>query len=200
MALHKSTNGGSSWDSYKVNNNPGLAYCVAVNPDNDKVIYLGGYHKKGGTNTGGLFKSTNGGNKFKEIGKKYFSKKYNYVYCIAVDPFSPDTVYVATDYSLFKSSNAGSSWQELTNNIANYVYISNIFLDPVVKDRIYIATRDGIYFSNDGGTEWAHIVKGMINSDTHCMEVSPSMDYLYAGTDGAGVYRCSNKNLKTVEY
>lgn len=197
VALHKSTNGGTSWETYKACNNEGVANAVAVNPDNDKTIYLGGYQKKNNKYLGALFKSTNGGKKFKEIGKKQFSQRWNYIGNIAVDPFSPDTVYVCNDNQLFKSTNAGSSWKEITSTASNFGLINHILLDPEVPDRVYVATRDGIQFSDDGGTQWAQINKGLMINDSHCLEIIPSNNYLFTGTDGAGVYRCSNKNLKT---
>ena len=88
----------------------------------------------------------------------------------------PDTVYAGVeDAALFKSVDAGQSWQELaglrthsTGNTwqpgAGGMCLHSIVLDPTNPDRIFVAiSAAGAFRSEDGGVTWTPINKGLVS-------------------------------------
>ncbi|MGI8963087.1 MAG: WD40/YVTN/BNR-like repeat-containing protein, partial [Thermomicrobiales bacterium] len=88
----------------------------------------------------------------------------------------PDTVYAGVeDAALFKSVDAGQSWQELaglrTHSTGNSwqpgaggMCLHSIVLDPTNPDRIFVAiSAAGAFRSEDGGVTWTPINKGLVS-------------------------------------
>jgi photosystem II stability/assembly factor-like uncharacterized protein len=85
----------------------------------------------------------------------------------------PDTVYAgAEDAALFKSTNGGQSWQELSGlrhtkgNLwqpgAGGMAVHTILLDPKNQKRIFVAiSAGGCFRTDDGGATWKPITKGL---------------------------------------
>ena len=86
----------------------------------------------------------------------------------------PDTVYAGVeDAALFKSTNGGQSWQELSGLRghgtgpkwqpgAGGMCLHTIILDPSDPDRIYIAiSAAGAFRTDDGGKTWKPINRGL---------------------------------------
>ena len=86
----------------------------------------------------------------------------------------PDLVYAGVeDAALFRSSDGGTSWQELTGMRghgsgpqwtpgAGGLCLHTILLDPSNPQRIYVAiSAAGAFRSDDGGATWKAITKGL---------------------------------------
>jgi hypothetical protein len=85
----------------------------------------------------------------------------------------PDTVYAgAEDAALFRSSDAGATWQELPGlrEVKGHLWqpgaggmcLHNIILDPNNPNRIYIAiSAAGAFRSDNGGKTWRAINRGL---------------------------------------
>jgi photosystem II stability/assembly factor-like uncharacterized protein len=85
----------------------------------------------------------------------------------------PDTVYAgAEDAALFKSTNGGKSWQELSGLRqtkghlwqpgAGGMAVHTILLDPKNANRIFIAiSAGGCFRTDDGGQTWKPITRGL---------------------------------------
>lgn len=88
----------------------------------------------------------------------------------------PDTVYAGVeDAALFKSTDAGQTWQELAGlrdvkgNLwqpgAGGMAVHTIIIDPNNHDRMYIAiSAAGAFRTEDGGKTWKAINKGLISN------------------------------------
>ncbi|MDY7076293.1 MAG: hypothetical protein SXV54_05130 [Chloroflexota bacterium] len=80
---------------------------------------------------------------------------------LAVNPVSPNIVYVAMDNGgIAKSTDHGDYWQTINNNIGN-TCLADIELDPLNPDILYVTAvcRSGsgegeLYRSLDGGAHW----------------------------------------------
>ena len=93
---------------------------------------------------------------------------------------------------LWKSSNAGESWEHLNNDFGLTVrpfYFSRITVDPKNSDVIVKGGLNGS-ISRDGGKTFKSL--GNMHSDIHdvVFDINNS-DILYSGTDG-GMYRSWN--------
>jgi photosystem II stability/assembly factor-like uncharacterized protein len=86
----------------------------------------------------------------------------------------PDTVFAGVeDAALFKSSNGGQTWEELSGLRghgtgpkwqpgAGGMCLHTIILDPANPDRIYIAiSAAGAFRTDDGGKSWKPINRGL---------------------------------------
>jgi hypothetical protein len=95
---------------------------IAFNPKNPNIAYAG-------SNTGGIWKTTNGGQSWVPLGDQLQTMT---VGAIAVDPVNPQIVYMASGYAwvyggdigLFKSIDGGTHW----HHFARYPTLSKTAL------------------------------------------------------------------------
>src|SRR5262249_4831095 len=81
---------------------------------------------------------------------------------IEPSPFDVGTAYVAADLHfsndfrpmIFKTTNFGKTWTEITNGIPKTAYVHAVRSDPKRKALLYAGTETGIYVSFDGGANW----------------------------------------------
>lgn len=172
MFVSKTTNGGTDWTRYYLSP-VGFAYAIAVDPSNSDIVYAGG--------NPGLFKTTNSGADWIDISAGITG----FIYSLAIDPSATSTVYAGTPNGVFKSTNAGTSW---TNTGCSNV--NAIVIDPDAPDIIYAGTRTGVFRSITGGGNWIAVNQGFEDSTVMYLGIDPN-NYLFAGTDGTGMYRWS---------
>lgn len=143
-----------------------------------------------GTTGGGLWKTEDAGNTWKNISDGYFTT--GSVGAVAVSESDPNIVYVGmgehaprgvmTSYGdgVYKSFDGGKSWKKL--GLDNTRQISRIVIHPKNPDIVYVAaqgaingptTDRGVYKSTDGGLTWRKVL--YVNDLTGCAELS--MDY-----------------------
>ncbi len=73
---------------------------------------------------------------------------------VAIDPGQPRQVFAAGDTGLFRSDDAGQTWQAISRGLPPAAP-SSLALDPRQLRRLYVALRDGcLYGSEDGGGSW----------------------------------------------
>jgi photosystem II stability/assembly factor-like uncharacterized protein len=76
--------------------------------------------------------------------------------CLAVDPENPDTVYVGTsDEGLFKSEDAGKSWERLSG--VEHPRVTAVAVSPI-DGGLYAGTEpSSLFVSRDGGASWREL-------------------------------------------
>lgn len=151
-----------------------------------------------GTTGGGLWKTTDAGQRWKNISDGFF--KTGSVGAVAVSESNPNMVYcgmgehavrgVMTSYGdgVYKSVDAGKTWKKI--GLDNTQHISRIVIHPTNPDIILVAAQGalfgpskerGIYKSIDGGKTWKNTL--YVNDLTGGVELSMDMnfpDVLYA--------------------
>ncbi len=75
----------------------------------------------------------------------------------AFDPADPATIYAGSDYSNWKTTNAGVTWQEVGPSLT--CEFARSFL--VTSDAVFAGTNVGIYRSADGGATWTSANRGL---------------------------------------
>jgi len=76
---------------------------------------------------------------------------------VVVDPKQPKRVYAAGMTGLFRSDDAGETWNPATNGLPGGG-VTALALDPQSPDRLYAATSTGaLYLSTDGATAWKEL-------------------------------------------
>ncbi len=121
-------------------------------------------HEKGVIYTGsddGLVQLTrDGGESWNDVTPKGLTECL--INAIDVSPHDPATAYIATtrykfnDHTpgLYKTTNYGKSWINISNGIPNGAYTRVVREDEVRKDMLFAGTETGIYISWNGGKDW----------------------------------------------
>ncbi|WP_347840744.1 Ig-like domain-containing protein [uncultured Draconibacterium sp.] len=132
---------------------------------------------------------------------------YRKVSAVAIDPANDDTWYVGAGNfcrgqqqlwgstkdanaenprgvdsnnmgRIWKTSDAGETWTELTSGIDTKAQFSRIIVHPENSNMVFAGSNYGLYKSVDGGQNWTNIGEGKLDNNTII-----NMDYYYnAGT------------------
>jgi photosystem II stability/assembly factor-like uncharacterized protein len=162
--VYKTIDGGKTWKkTLFINNQTGCSDLV-MEAGNTNVFYAGTwrlmrtpYSLESGGDGSGLWKSTDGGETWKNISTNKGLPKGTWgIVGVAVAPSNTDKIYTIIenkDGGLFMSNDGGETWT-LTcddNNIRQRAwYYSKVFVDPTNENRVY-CPNVGFMRSNDGG-------------------------------------------------
>jgi photosystem II stability/assembly factor-like uncharacterized protein len=105
---------------------------------------------------------------------------------IKVDRKNSNIALAATAYGVFKTTNAGESWQEHNKGFLK-PFVSDVVIDEHQPDKLLAATEDGLYLSTNGGAVWHRTGidgKGVRTIMQHPLET----DLFFAGTEDDGVF------------
>jgi len=180
MGFHKSADGGDNWSSHQITTEAGVGNAVAVASRNKNIVYVGGARGS----VGALYKSTDEGRHWTEVGKNTFNSRYNQIKDIAVDPEVNNRVYAGCYSGLFKSTDGGMTWSKIHGNPVN-----DILIHPFETNKIYAGGPYGVVFSADRGESWTDISGDIEVEDIACLDMNPLNDILYAGTNGGSVFQ-----------
>jgi photosystem II stability/assembly factor-like uncharacterized protein len=191
--LYRSTDGGASfsaldgieavpsredWTFFHEPFQAGHIHGIAVHPDRPEQVFAGVEH-------GGILCSRDGGETWQD------SVAAEDIHRVAVHPEDPDRVFVAAGSGLYRSDDAGRSWEQVPDLAGEYAH--SIVFDPRSPERMYAyaATEEmPVYRSDDGGDSWVGIGAGLPEAraaDTLCLHPANPDVVLYAGdTDDGG--------------
>ncbi|HXB39356.1 MAG TPA: hypothetical protein VNZ49_02370, partial [Bacteroidia bacterium] len=224
--VFKSINGGATWNPVFDQNTSLSIGDIAIAPSNPNIIYIGTGEANGGSGSitydgQGIFKSTNGGATWTNVGMQLTRNTGK----IVVHPTNPNIVFAATmgdlygktiDRGVYRTTNGGTSWQKVL-----FVNDSTGAIDIVINsknpDTLYAATYErvrhpnnrnyggpgcNIYRSFDGGTSWTMLTIGLPSPSPTIgrigLDISQShpnvVFAVYADINGAciGVYKTVN--------
>jgi len=192
LNMERSRNGGASW-SYIAPPDQGETAFVApyiCSPSNPDVLYAGRNRVYKSTNEGTSWTTTNGGLPL---------NGNNPVLCLVMSEASPDTVYASTSpiYDrgrLYRTTNGGTSWQEITGILPDRYY-TDLTVDPQDASILYVALMgygsSHLFRSADAGDSWQDIGDGLPDVPATSVAVDPDYPYvdpnapyvIYVGTD-----------------
>ncbi|MGI9545909.1 MAG: WD40/YVTN/BNR-like repeat-containing protein [Flavobacteriaceae bacterium] len=199
--IYKSSDGGQSWDQLLyINPKTGCAD-LAMDPENPNILYASMWEfrrtawsfESGGSNSA-LYKSTDAGKSWNKIHNGFPTGNLGRL-AIAIAPSNTDILYTVIEAEvderkgLYRSNDAGASWEQLNNDFGITVrpfYFSRIVVDPRNED---VVVKAGLFgsISRDGGKTFKDL--GTMHPDIHDIAFSiKDSDIMYVGTDG-GVYR-----------
>ena len=191
--------------------------CIGVTPTNGE--YRG---FDDGDNLGygdGVYKSTDGGKSWKNMGLK----ESRQIGEILTDPRNSNIVFVAAEGSawgpggergLYKTLDGGNTWKKVLD-ISENTGVNNVVIDPRNPDVMYatseqrrrhVYTKIGggpesaVYKSEDAGESWNKIMSGLLSVDIGGMDiavspVNPDVVYLImeAAENKGGFFRSTNR-------
>ncbi len=175
--VFKSINDGSTWNSANTGlPNNSYIRSVAVDPTNHNIVYLS-------TNAFALYKSADGGATWNAIP---LSPLY-VIIMIAIDPTSPNTLYVGGHGGLGKSVDGGAKWTEIRQGLTDD-YMDSLVIDPMVPSTLYVGTYGGVFKSINGGATWTTMSSGLANLQVNGLALDPmNPGTVYAATQ-SGVF------------
>jgi photosystem II stability/assembly factor-like uncharacterized protein len=197
--VFKSADGGKTWKKVLFKDNKTGAADVAIDRRNPNVIYAGlweayriEYQMSSGGPGSGLYKSTDGGETWREMTRNpglpsgLFGK-----ISVAVSGADSNRVYALIENEnggLFSSDDAGATWKLVNagRNIRQRAfYYTHLFADPNNKDTVYMLNTSA-FRSTDGGKTLTNIGQGT-HGDHHDFWIDPDdSSHVMDGNDGGG--------------
>jgi photosystem II stability/assembly factor-like uncharacterized protein len=182
--IYKTADGGVSWTSVYI----GIPSSnVAVDPASPAILYAG---VQGPV----LIKSTDGGAHWVPSASGLTNSATRPLLKVAVDPSNHNRVFAEDGDRVWRSLDAGASWQSASNGLPGG---NASILDLAVARRpagtAFAGTSVGVYRSLDGGASWRP-APGLPAAQAFSLAVAPSDPrtvYAYFGP-GTGLYRTSN--------
>lgn len=170
--LWKTTDDGLSWtvltDQNKVLGVSDVIVVPGATTDTD-IIYIGTGDRDGGSmwslnggqwndnNSIGIRKSIDGGSSWQPAGLSFATSQKVTVNRMLIDPFDSNILYAATSLGLYKTLNAGTSW-----NLETSQAFIDLVMNPDFNNIIYGSTLNGeMYKSNDSGENWTVTLSGV---------------------------------------
>ena len=183
--IFKTMDGGKTWKKVLyVNNQTGCSEIV-MEPGNPMTLYAGTWRvirtphsMESGGDGSGLWKSTDGGETWKNISAtRGLPKGVWGIVCVAVAPSNTDKIYMLIENEkggLFVSNDAGESWtlQCSDNNIRQRAwYYSRVYVDPKNENVVYCPNVNFMR-SRDGGKTF-QAVNTTPHGDHHDLWIDP---------------------------
>jgi len=178
--IYKSTDAGKTWQHLGLRDGEQIP-SLAVDPrDPNKVFAAVLGHPYGPSEERGIYRSTDGGATWTKV---LFKDANTGGSQVAIDPTNPDVVYAAlweatlgpwedgnsyegTKGGLFKSTDGGVTWKQLTRGLPENVVHIQVALSASDEKRLYVtlatthesgyasAAGLGVYRSDDAGENW----------------------------------------------
>ena len=168
--LYKTTDAGEDWTRIGLDSTEHIAK-IAIDPKNSSILYVAAPGPLwSDSKHRGLFKSTDAGKTWEKI--LYINERTG---CadVALDPSDPLVVYATTwefrrfpyafnsggqGSGVYKSTDGGKSWKELTNGLPQKPFGRVAFaLAPSAPNHLLAIVESketGLYISQDGGEHW----------------------------------------------
>ena len=174
-----SEDGGKTWSQGPVTPLPHAAARLAASAANPRRAWLAAYEA-------GVYRTDDGGNSWIQLE----SYPTDYAHSVLADPKAGDAVLVGSEpAALFRSSDAGASWEEYKSfqdvpDSSNWGFhaptrdshIRDLAVSPSDAGLLYAGIEvGGVVCSSDGGNSWRQLPG--LDDDIHC---------LHLGTDRAG--------------
>jgi photosystem II stability/assembly factor-like uncharacterized protein len=147
----KTIDGGANWADLSLGLNVDVS-AIVIDPISPSTLYAG-------DSTFGLFKSTDAGAHWAPASGTTAIAPW----VLAMAPSRPSILYVGQAADILKSTDAGSTWSDVTNRLTAS-YISALAVDPTIADTVYVATRGdayvrvgGLFKSTDGAANWRQL-------------------------------------------
>ena len=173
---YKSTDGGETWAHVGLGETQNIAR-IRVHPDNCDVAWAAAFGKHSADNPErGVFKTTDGGETWRKV--LYKSDKAGAT-DLSVDVTNPDVMYASIweawrrswgmssggeDSGLWKSTDGGESWTDITGNVGladGPIGKIGVAVSPANPNRVWALIEHepdgGVWRSDDAGDSWERV-------------------------------------------
>ncbi|MBT3222823.1 MAG: hypothetical protein HN348_27415, partial [Proteobacteria bacterium] len=186
VGLAVTRDGGQTWTKSSLES--GHVISLAIAPGNGPMYAV--------VSGKGVFRSEDHGVSWTLANANPLNAEYFHA-VVAVDHNDPYRVYLGSiEKGLGLSTDAGETWQLIAAGLIPEIEITDVVVDTAHADVVYASSQNaGIFFSKDGGMTWNVHNEGLTNRDVWCLALTADGGVLYAGTNGAGVFRLGSGAL-----
>jgi photosystem II stability/assembly factor-like uncharacterized protein len=169
--VYKSTDAGKTWTHLGLRDGQQIAQLVADPKNPDRVFVAVAGHPYGPNEERGVYRSLDGGKTFEKV---LYRDENVGASDVQIDPSNPQVVYAALWESregpwengvfngdgggIFKSTDAGKTWRQLTKGLPGNIVQANIAIAPSAPKTLFAAVRTKtiakLYRSDDAGETW----------------------------------------------
>ena len=188
------SDGGQTWRKSLYIDATHGASDIDLNPSNPDVVFAGmwrfdrkPWRYDSGDTSGGLFKSTNGGQTWKKVtqGLPQLMGRIG----VKVAPSNPNLVYVIAETregTLFRSRDGGESFEVVSRDkslVSRGYYYCDLRVDPKDENRVYVL-QGALMVSQDGGKAFARLGES-VHGDLQALWIDPAdPNRMWQGSDG----------------
>ncbi len=173
--VYKSTDAGETWTHVGLKDTRHIAR-VRIHPDNPNIVYVAALgHAFGANSERGVFRSKDGGVTWEKI---LFRSENAGAIDISLDSNNPRIIYASiwevirspwslssggTDSGLYKSTDGGDTWTELTNKPGMPLGLKGrigVAVSPARPGRVWAIIESGnggLFRTDDGGDTWNNV-------------------------------------------
>ena len=177
--VYRSLNNGTSFEPVFETYGSASIGAIAIHPTNPNIVYVGtgeANNRQTASFGDGIYKTTDGGKTFKNIGLK----ETQTISRIVIDPRNPEVVYVAADGHLFgpnaergiyKTTDGGATWNKI-KYIDENTGFTDLIMDKSNPSTLYAASYErrrtaccfngggpgsGLWKTTDAGRSWTKL-------------------------------------------
>jgi photosystem II stability/assembly factor-like uncharacterized protein len=217
--VYKSGDAGKTWTHVGLGDTQAISR-IRIHPSNPDIVYVAAFgHPAGPNDERGIFRSKDGGKTWAKI---LFRNNRTGAIDLAMDRKDPNVLYAAmweayrvswqmssggAGSGLFKSTNGGETWTEITRNKglpAGVVGRIGVAISGADSNRVYALVENengGVFSSDDAGGTWTKVsedrrLRQRAFYYTHIFADPKNRDTLYVlntgfykSTDGGKTYR-----------
>ncbi|MGD8426918.1 MAG: glycosyl hydrolase [Balneolaceae bacterium] len=201
--VYKTTDGGKTWKKVLYHNQHTGAVDLAIDPNNSRILYAGlweayrnPWKMVSGGEGSGLYKSTDGGETWKNITQRPgLPKGINGKIGVSVSPANSDRVFALIENKnggLFRSDDGGSTWKRINKERKlrqRAWYYTHVIADSQNENTVYVLNV-GFYKSTDGGRHFDRI--STPHGDHHDLWIDPDNSNRMAISDDGGTQITEN--------
>ncbi|HEV3091816.1 MAG TPA: hypothetical protein VGX91_10315 [Candidatus Cybelea sp.] len=171
--MYKSTDAGKTWSHIGLENTKQIG-AIAIDPHDANVVYVAALgHPYAANADRGVFKTTDGGRTWSKV---LYKNADTGAISLAMEPANPNVIYAALwqtrrppwnvyppsngpGSGLYKSSDGGTTWTQLTNGLPARVGKIGLSISAAAPNRVYAnvdspPSGGGVYRSDDAGATW----------------------------------------------
>ncbi len=206
--VYKSTDGGKTWTHVGFSESQGIAK-IRMHPTNPDIVFVASFGKYSvPSQERGVFKSTDGGKTWRKV---LYRDDKTAAIDISIDRNNPNVMYAALweayrkEYQmssggpgsgLFKSTDGGETWTEITRNPglpAGIVGRIGVSVSGANSNRVYALVENdngGLFKSDDAGATWA-----LVNDKRDIRQRAFYYTHVFADPKNADVVYMENTSI-----